>query len=188
MNTNHTRVSAIFQNLDPGNPAQASELFEAVYDELRVLAARHLRKERAGHTLQPTALVHEAYLRLLAGAIPDPQGRAHFFGIAARAMRQVLVNHARRRGASKRGGAWQRVTLDSQVAGGGDEWEILDLHTALARLSERDDYLGRLVELRFFGGFTLDETAEMLGVSRRKAAGDWSVARLMLGRELGRNQ
>jgi RNA polymerase sigma factor (TIGR02999 family) len=179
------RVTQILRLLDLSDPAQAEELLSIVYDELRQLARRQLQGERAGHTLQPTALVHEAYLRLVDARDLRWESRGHFFGTAARVMRQVLVDHARRRNAGKRGGALQRVTLETSIA---DEdavaADVLDLHEALERLTANDAELARLVELRFFAGLTLDETAEALGVSRRKVAKDWSVARLWLQREL----
>jgi RNA polymerase sigma factor (TIGR02999 family) len=178
-------VTRILQQLDLSDPAQAEALLSAVYGELRDLAARQMRGERAGHTLQPTALVHEAWMRLVDGEVGF-DSRAHFFGTAARAMRQVLVDHARRRDAGKRGGGWERVTLDSGLAEDNHlAADILDLDTTLTRLSAHDAVLARLVELRFFAGLTLDEAADALGVSRRKAAKDWSVARLWLRRELG---
>ena len=180
------RVTSMLHNLDLSNAEQADELLGLVYDELRQLAARHMHREQASHTLQPTALVHEAYLRLIGGQDIDWQGRAHFFGIAARSMRQVLVDHARRRQAGKRGGDLHRVTLEPDLLPDDDDVAVLDLHEALERLSAMDSSLGKLVELRFFAGLTLDETAHVLGVSRRKVAKDWSVARLWLGRELGR--
>jgi len=184
MTENSERASAIFQNLNLSDNNQANELFSLVYDELRNLAAQHLNRERPGHTLQPTALVHEAYLRLALASRLDWQGRSHFFGVAARAMRQVLVDHARRRRASKRGGEWRRVTLNSQLIGGSEDCDVVELDSALTKLSNRHEQLGRLVELRFFAGFTLDETADILGVSRRKVSKDWSVARLILSKEL----
>ena len=179
------RVTQILRLLDLSDPVQAEELLAIVYDELRQLARRQLQGERAGHTLQATALVHEAYLRLVDARDLRWESRGHFFGTAARAMRQVLVDHARRRNAGKRGGAMKRVTLESSIA---DEdavaADVLDLHEALERLTANDTELARLVELRFFAGLTLDETADALGVSRRKVAKDWSVARLWLQREL----
>jgi len=179
-------VTAILRQLDLSDPKQAQQLLSVVYDELRQLAGSQLRGERVGHTLQPTALVHEAYLRLVDTDVATFEGRAHFFGTAARAMRQVLVDHARRRNADKRGGGWERVTLDTGLAeDAGLSPDILDLHGALEKLSAHDATLARLVELRFFAGLTLDEAADILGVSRRKAARDWSVARLWLQRELG---
>jgi RNA polymerase sigma-70 factor, ECF subfamily len=179
------RLTRILRELDLGDPRQAEEMLGIVYDELRQLARRQFRGERASHTLQPTALVHEAYLRL--AKLPDVrwESRAHFFGTAARAMRQILVDHARRRGAGKRGGGAERVTLDTSIPGEDAlAADVLDLHDALERLAANDPELGRLVELRFFAGLTLDETAETLNFSRRKVAKDWSVARLWLQREL----
>lgn len=185
MSAPRRKITEILRDLDPSNSLQAGELFAAVYDELRVLAGRQLQRERPGHTLQTTALVHETFLRL-AGAKPlGVENRAHFFGIAARAMRQVLVDYARRREAAKRGGELLRVTLTTDIVGdGGDATGVLDLHAALEKLAANDEALARLVELRFFAGLTLDEAADLLGVSRRKAAKDWSVARLWLRREL----
>ena len=179
------RVTQILRLLDLSDREQAEELLAIVYDELRQLARRQLQGERAGHTLQATALVHEAYLRLVDARDLRWESRGHFFGTAARAMRQVLVDHARRRNAGKRGGALKRVTLESSVAD--DDAvaaDVLDLHDALERLTANDTELAHLVELRFFAGLTLDETADALGVSRRKVAKDWSVARLWLQREL----
>ena len=180
------RVTQILRALDLSDPKQAEELLSAVYDELRQLARGKLRHERADHTLQPTALVHEAYLRLVDGNAVGWESRRHFFGTAARAMRQVLVDHARRRAAGKRGGDWERVTLTTGI---GEEHSdvapVLDLHDALEKLVARDEDLARLVELRFFAGLTLDEAADTLGISRRKVAKDWAVARVWLRRELG---
>jgi RNA polymerase sigma factor (TIGR02999 family) len=186
METQH-EVTRILRSLDLDDRGQAERLIELVYDELRTLAARQMRRERDDHTLRPTALVHEAYLRLVDAPDVSFEGRGHFFGCAARAMRQVLVDHARRRLTDKRGGGWERVTLEGEV-GAEDAFvaEILDLHTALEKLAVNDEALAALVELRFFAGLTLDEAAEARGVSRRKAAKDWSVARLWLQRELSR--
>ncbi|HET6348766.1 MAG TPA: ECF-type sigma factor [Candidatus Krumholzibacteria bacterium] len=182
----HRRITEILCDLDPSSLQQAGELFGLVYDELRLMAEHQLRRERAHHTLEPTALVNEAFLKLVDAPVVGLEGRAHFFGVAARAMRQVLVDHARRRRAAKRGGELERVTLRSSIGEGDNELtDILDLHLALEKLSAQDETLGRLVELRFFSGLTLDEAADALGVSRRKAASDWSVARLWLRRELG---
>jgi RNA polymerase sigma factor (TIGR02999 family) len=180
------RITEVLGRIDLSDAEQAAELLGLVYDELRSLAARHMRRERhAGVTLQPTALVHEAYLRLAAGRPVEWEGRVHFFRIAARAMRQVLVDGARRRRAGKRGGAWKRVTLDSGLVAEGEEpCEVLALHEALERLGAMDPPLERLIELRFFGGLTVEEAATALGVSPRKAANDWVAARLWLHREL----
>jgi RNA polymerase sigma factor (TIGR02999 family) len=186
MEESRLRVTQILRQLDLSDPSQADELLAAVYDELRRLASGQLRGERPNHTLQPTALVHEAYLRLVDARDLRWESRAHFFGTAARAMRQILVDHARRHNAEKRGGGWEQVTLATDV--GGEESlaaDVLDLHEALEKLASHDAELARLVELRFFAGLTLDETADTLGVSRRKTAKDWSVARLWLQRRLG---
>jgi RNA polymerase sigma factor (TIGR02999 family) len=188
MEESRRRVTRLLRVLDLSDPKHAEELLAIVYDELRELARRQLRGEPPGHPLQPTELVHEAYLRLVDARDMAWESRAHFFGTAARAMRQILVDHARRRNAVKRGGGLERVTLDSGIAAAEDSVtaDVLDLNDALEKLSSHDVELARLVELRFFAGLTLEETAEALGVSRRKAAKDWSVARLWLQRELRR--
>ena len=186
MNDPRNRVTHILSHLDLSDVRQRDELVALVYDELRVIADRQLRNERPGHTLQPTALVNEMYLRLFDPTANGWESRSHFFGVAARAMRQVLVDHARKRDAAKRGGELQRVTLVTDIAeDGNNATDVIDLHLALEKLSQQDDALGRLVELRFFTGLTLDEAADTLGVSRRKAANDWAAARLWLQRELG---
>jgi RNA polymerase sigma factor (TIGR02999 family) len=182
-------ITRLLHDLGRGEPGAFDALLPLVYEELRILANRHLHQERAGHTLSPTALVHEIYLELAGDANLSWENRAHFFGIAARAMRQVLVSHARRRDAAKRGGGWERVTLSPDLApdgtpGPSHEVEILDIHHALEKLGAIDERAGRVVELRFFGGLTLDEIAFLLGVSRRTVADDWAVARAVLAREL----
>lgn len=182
----HDRITQALQSLREGNPANLEEVLPAVYEELRVVAGRKMSSERADHTLQPTALIHEAWLRMSGRAGAGWQDRAHFFAVAARAMRQVLVDHARRRSAEKRGGDLQRVTLHEEISGESatHEFDLLDLHNAIDKLAENDASLGQLIELRFFAGLTLDETAEVMGVSRRKVAKDWSFARVWLSREL----
>ena len=185
MENARSRVTHILQSLNSADAPQQAALVAIVYDELRSIARRQLRNERPGHTLQPTALVNEAYLRLFDPTANGWESRAHFFGVAARAMRQVLVDHARKRDAAKRGGELQRVTLVTDIAEAGQsETDLLDLHLALEKLAQNDAALARLVELRFFTGLTLDEAADTLGVSRRKAANDWAAARLWLLREL----
>ena len=161
------------------------QLLPVIYDELKRLAASQLRRERGEHTLGATALVHEAYLRLVDQRAVDWRSRAHFFGIAAQAMRRILVDHARRRGAHKRSHDLQ-VTLDvnAPIAIDTDSSEILAVHDALDRLLTLDARQARLVELRYFGGFTLDESAELLGVSAATAYRDWALARAWLQREL----
>jgi RNA polymerase sigma factor (TIGR02999 family) len=181
-------VTALLEAWSGGDRAALDALLPVVYDELRRQAQRALRREDAGHTLQPTALVHEAYLRLADRAPPRWEGRAHFLGIAARCMRQVLVDAARARKADKRGGDAQAVTLGAlEVAPATareGEVDLLALDDALARLAEFDPAKARLVELRYFAGLTLDETAQALGVSPATVSREWSVARRWLRREL----
>lgn len=171
------------QSLKELEEPQRARLFDAVYQELRLLAGALLG--RRNDSLNPTALVHEAYLRLSAGAEVAWENRAHFLGIAARAMRQVLVDHARARAAAKRGGGLRRVTLDSKLGIGSEpEMDFLDLHRALEQLAKMDGRTSQVVELRVFGGLTMKEVALVLGVSKRTADGDWAMARLWLAREL----
>lgn len=171
-------------------PAASSpgELFQAVYDPLRQLARRYFRRERPEHTLQPTALVHEAYLKLAGQSRADWKGRTHFFAVGAKVMRRILIDHARSRRRAKRGGDWLRVTLSgvrgSPVGRALDAAELLALHAALQELARRDARQARVVELRFFGGLTSLEVAEALGVSKRTADDDWAKARVWLEREL----
>ena len=160
-------------------------LLPVVYEELRRLAAAYLRRERPGQTLQPTALVHEAYLRLMKDRPGRWQNRAHFCAIAAHSMRQILIERARARGALKRGGAQPRVTLDeSIVAGESRSIDLVALDSALERLEQLDAEQARLVELRFFGGLTIEETAEAMGISPATVKRHWTVARAWLAREL----
>jgi RNA polymerase sigma factor (TIGR02999 family) len=160
-------------------------LLPIVYQELRRLAASYLRRERPGQTLQPTALVHEAYLRLMKDRPDRWQNRAHFCAIAAHSMRQILIERARARGAFKRGGAQPRVTLDEAlVAGGERSFDFIALDQALERLNALDPEQARLVELRFFGGLTIEETAEAMQISPATVKRHWTVARAWLAREL----
>ncbi len=179
-------ITRALQSLRDGESQGFEEVLELTYDELRAIAARHMSGERPEHTLQPTALLNEAWLRISGDAEVGWENRAHFFAIAARAMRQVLVDHARKRSADKRGGLLQRVTLHEDIASelAQSEFDLLDLHDAVEKLSSLDESLGRIIELRFFGGLTLDETAAVMGVSRRKVAKDWAFARVWLSREL----
>jgi RNA polymerase sigma factor (TIGR02999 family) len=163
-------------------------LLPVVYQELRRLAASYLRRERPGQTLQPTALVHEAYLRLMKDKPDRWQNRAHFCAIAAHSMREILIERARARGALKRGGAQPRVTLDeSLVAGGQRGIDLVALDEALERLALLDPAQARLVELRFFGGLTIEETAEAMDMSPATVKRHWTVARAWLARELEGN-
>jgi RNA polymerase sigma factor (TIGR02999 family) len=160
-------------------------LLPIVYQELRRLAASYLRRERPGQTLQPTALVHEAYLRLMKDRPDRWQNRAHFCAIAAHSMRQILIERARARGAQKRGGARARITLDeSLVAGAEPTIDLVALDYALERLHAIDPEQARLVELRFFGGLTVEETAEAMDISPATVKRHWTVARAWLAREL----
>jgi RNA polymerase sigma factor (TIGR02999 family) len=155
-----------------------------VYDELCRIAERKLRSERAGHTLQPTALVHEAYVRLLEQNQPDYQNRAQFFGIAARVMRQILVDHARRTAAAKRGG--EKLPLeDFHEPAAPEEPEILDLEMALSRLETQDETKARLIELRYFGGLTAEESATVTGMNVAQVRRELRVAQAWLSREMG---
>jgi RNA polymerase sigma factor (TIGR02999 family) len=159
-----------------------------VYQELRRLAAGDLRRERPGQTLPPTGHVHEAYMGLMKDRQDRWQNRAHFCAIAANAMRQILIERARARGALKRGGAQPRVTLDEAlVAGGQQSFDILALDQALEKLAAIDAEQARLVELRFFGGLTVEETAEAMGISPATVKRHWAVARAFLARELEGN-
>ncbi len=160
-------------------------LLPLVYQELRRLAAGYLRRERPGQTLQPTALVHEAYLRLMKDRPDRWQNRAHFCAIAAHSMRQILIERARARGAAKRGGARQRITLDEGLAKNvGRSIDLLALDEALQRLARLDPEQARLVELRFFGGLTVEETAEAMEISPATVKRHWTVAKAWLAREL----
>jgi RNA polymerase sigma-70 factor, ECF subfamily len=163
-------------------------LMPEAYQELRRLAAAYLRRERPGQTLQPTALVHEAYLRLAKDKPGRWQNRAHFCAIAAHSMRQILIERARARGALKRGGAQPRVTLnEALVAGGEQSFDLLELDVALEKLAALDPEQARLVELRFFGGLTVEETAEAMSISPATVKRHWAIARAWLARELEDN-
>ena len=168
-----------------------AEMLPLVYDELRRLAVGYMDREAPGHTLQPTALLHEAFFKLVQSPGATSEGRVcsreHFIGVAAHAMRQVLVDHARRRKSDKRGGQWMRITLDP---GSGDSDrtmttdELLGLHEAIESLAAQDARMARVVELRYFGGLTIRETAGVLGVSHTTVEDDWSFARAWLARAL----
>jgi RNA polymerase sigma factor (TIGR02999 family) len=181
-------VTGLLQQWGNGDASAAERLLPAIYDELHRQAARAMRRENAEHTLQATALVHEAYLRLVDQRRVEWRNRAQFFGIAANVMRRVLVDHARARLAAKRGGGAAQITLggaDRDAADSDDGIELLALHDALERLQEFDADQARLVELRYFGGLNIDETAEALGVSPATVKREWALARAWLRRELG---
>jgi RNA polymerase sigma factor (TIGR02999 family) len=179
-------VTALLTDWSRGDSSALDQLLPLVYTELRRIAARQLRGERTNHTLQPTALVHEVYLRLIDQRDVNWQDRAHFLGVAAGVMRRILVDHARRHGARKRGDGAQRVSLDeaAEVTTAQDV-PVLALDLALRRLASVDPELASIVELRAFGGLTIDEAAHVLKVSPSTAKRDWRTAKAWLNRELG---
>lgn len=186
MSSHPSDVTALLLAWGRGEAEAREKLIPLVYAELRRLAAGAMAAERKDHTLEPTALVHETYLKLIRQPDVPWQNRAHFFGVASRLMRQILVDHARAHGAEKRGGGKPRLTLDSALAAaaGGNEVELLALDDALTELSRLDETQGRVVEMRFFGGLSVSETAEALGVSPATVKRDWAVARAWLFRRL----
>lgn len=178
-------TEATQQTLSQAEGGSLAQMLPDVYEQLRQLAGSYLRKERTDHTLQPTALVHEAYLRLLGQRTVDWQNRAHLLGIAAKMMRRILLNHAAARETSKRGGNSPRLSLDLAL-------DVFDrkqvsataLHSTLRELESLDPRQGQIVELRFFGGLTVDETAEVLGVSAATVKREWTIAKMWLEREM----
>lgn len=179
-------VTELLEGAAAGDRDALAALLPLVYDELRRIAARYLRRERPGQTLQATALVHEAYIRLLRDSDLSWQNRPHFLAIAANVMRQILIERARARLAAKRGGGRARVPLrDSLVAGDGTTVDLLALDEALTRLAAADAERARVVELRFFGGLTIEETAEAMNVSPATVKRAWTFAKAWLYREIG---
>ena len=180
------RVTSILLEAQKGGPVDASELLPLVYEQLKELARARMAAERGTHTLQPTALVHEAYLRLVGNAQVTWASRAHFFHAAAEAMRRILIDHARSRGQLKRGGCRRRVPMDVlDLAADDQAGEALLVDEALDRLDLVSPSVGQVVRLRFFAGLTERETAQALGVSARTIRRDWTFARAWLFRELG---
>lgn len=180
------RVTRLLRSWSDGDRQALEELSGLVYADLHRLAESYLRRERPGHTLQPTALIHESFLRLLSGAPKDWEGKAHFYGIAARVMRQVLVEHARRHRAGKRGGSAVRVSLDEGIAAApGRVVDFEDLDEALEDLGRLDERQARIVELRYFAGLGIEETAASLGLSPATVKREWATARAWLHRRLG---
>ena len=178
-------VTALLRSADGSAGDVADELLPLVYDELRVLARRHLSQERSGHTLSATALVNEAWLKLVDQTQVTAKGRTYFFGAASRAMRQILVDYARRRNRQKRGGDQARVTLDEgRVGVDGFAADLIDLDNALNELAESYPRQARVVELRFFGGLSVEEAARVMDTSPRTVKGDWALARAWLFREI----
>jgi RNA polymerase sigma factor (TIGR02999 family) len=179
-------VTTILNQLEQGDDAAADSLLELVYDELRRLAASKMSQEKPGQTLTPTALVHEAYLRLVETEHPQNwKHRNHFIATAAEAMRRILIERARRKGRVKHGGEWQRVQLDPNLIGNSTKrTDLLELDAALTRLEEKDTRKAELVKLRYFAGMTTAEAAQVLDVSVATAERDWAYARVWLLREL----
>lgn len=170
----------VSQVLARGEEGALAEVLPLVYDELKQLASAYLRREKAGHTLQATALTNEAYLRLVDTDTAGVQGRTHFFAIAARAMRQVLVDHARKKNALKRGGDRARVDISITDLKQAEALDILDLNDSLMALAELDERKARIVELRFFAGLQIKEIGVLLGISPKTVEGDWYMARAWL--------
>jgi len=182
-------ITAMLRQWEKGDRTALEELMPLVYDELHKQAARYLRRERADHTLQTTALIHEAFLKLVGQREARWESRTHFFAIAAQAMRRILIDHARAKHQAKRGGANITLALDDvEPVSGGNEQDVdlLALDQALGRLAKIDEQQVRIVELRYFGGLNLEETAAALGISRATVVRDWSVAKTWLRRELTR--
>jgi RNA polymerase sigma factor (TIGR02999 family) len=178
-------VTRLLGQLRNGNEDAVAQLVPLLYGELRRMAGAYLRIERRNHTLQPTALVHEAYLRLVGQRDVQWQNRQHFFGIAAQVMRRILVDHARGHEAVKRGGAVPKVSLEEAILSSRERSpELLALDEALTRLATLDPQQARIIELRFFGGLTVEETAEVLSISPATVKRDWNMAKAWLTREV----
>jgi RNA polymerase sigma-70 factor, ECF subfamily len=178
-------VTVLLGELTKGNAEAASKLIPVVYDELRRLASRQMRRERADHTLQATALVHEAYIKLVHQRSVNWQNRAHFLGVAAQVMRRILIDHARGHLREKRGGDQQVVPLDEAIVFSPEKSEyLMKVDEALERLTKLDPRQGKIVELRFFGGLTVEETAEILNFSTKTVKREWSSAKAWLHGEL----
>jgi RNA polymerase sigma factor (TIGR02999 family) len=184
---NQAQLTELLQQVNAGRDDALEQLMPVVYGELRRQAARYLRRERQNHTLQPTALVNEAFLKLIDQHNVRWQNRAHFFGIAAQAMRRIMVDHARTRQRVKRGGVQHAVTLDeAMIAGEPRSIDVLALDEALTRLAALDERQARIVELRYFAELSVEETAEVTGLSQATVKRDWAMARAWLHAELTR--
>lgn len=182
MSENANQITQMLFELKNGNREALDELLPLVYDELRRLAYSHLQRERDNHTLQPTALVHEAYLRLVGQKPIDWQNRAHFFGVSARLMREILIEYARARNRQKRGGEFKTViSLDEAVSFAKEkELDVLAVSEALSKLEELDARQAHIVEMKFFGGLSVEEIAEVLSISPSTVIREWSTAKLLL--------
>jgi RNA polymerase sigma factor (TIGR02999 family) len=178
-------VTQILEEWRQGNPSASERLFPLVYHELRRQARRHLGHERIDHTLQPTALVHEAYMRMVDQTSPQIENRAHFFAFASRVMRQILVDHAREHKAEKRGGAAQRLSIENiEMLPEQSAADMIELDDALKKLEAIDERKCRVVDMRFFGGLKEAEIADVLGVTEKTVRRDWQFAKLWLYREM----
>jgi RNA polymerase sigma-70 factor, ECF subfamily len=178
-------ITQLLEKLSMGNNSVFEELMPLVYDELRKMAKRLMNHQQIGHTLQTTELIHEAYLKLAEKNEKSWQNRAHFFGVAAQAMRHILVDYARSKQSQKRGGIQQQITLDENAIMSKDNsGEMMALNQALDRLAKMDERKVRVVEMKFFGGLTMEEIAEVLHISLKTAKRDWQFARVWLLREL----
>ena len=183
-----SRITQLLIDWNDGHSEALEDLLPLVYSELKRLASRYLRREPADHTLQPTALVHEAYLRLIDQRQVRWQNRAHFYGIAAKIMRRILVDYARARQADKRGAGWERVPMiEDQTPDSRTGVDVLVLDQALDRLATFDAQQERIVELRYFGGLTIEETAEVVGVSAATIVREWTIARAWLRGEMSKD-
>jgi RNA polymerase sigma factor (TIGR02999 family) len=179
-------VSELLLKWRAGDPEALQVLIPLVYSELRRIAQHHLRQERPDHTLQSTALVHEAYLRLMKQAPAEIENRAHFLAVASRLMRQILVDHARGHRAAKRGGGYKLELTEASSSQPGLNLDLVDLDDALNELALLDAQQARIVELKFFGGLSIEDTAQVIGVSRTSVKREWATARAWLRREMGK--
>jgi RNA polymerase sigma factor (TIGR02999 family) len=180
-----SRVTQLLEKLQPGDHQTADQLFAEVYTELRARAAGYLRRERKNHTLRPTELVHEAYLKLVDQTRVYWRGQVHFLAIAAQAMRRILVDHARRRAAAKRGGNRHRIALDDNlvIELNRDDVDLLALEDALTKLAKLDPRQAQMIELRFYAGLSVAEVAKVMGISKRTVEREWTMVRAWLRRE-----
>ena len=180
-----SEVTQLLRHVESADRSTVDRLFAAVYQQLHNLAGQYFRREQEGNTLQPTALVHEAYVKLVDQTHVDWQGRTHFFAVAAQAMRRILVDHARRRGAAKRGGNRHRIALDDNlVVESSRDVDLLALEDALTKLTKLDPRQAQMIELRFFGGLSIAEVAKVMGTSKRSVEREWTMVRAWLRREL----
>jgi len=181
---NVARITDLLLAVSEGGRAALDQLIPFVYDDLRRVAAAQMRREAGGHSLQPTALVHEVYVRLVDQRHVQWRNRAHFFGVAASLMRRILVDHARARLAEKRGGGLERVTLVGDEAAESPRIDVLALHESLQRMAGFNPRQERIVELRYFGGLTIEEAAEVIGVSEATLVREWTIAKAWLRADL----